>query len=307
MTSRCSVLVSAWSSTLKAFLGTFLAFVKQMTAHLSTNGRLAHAFVNAAYIPGKHAYSVAVIDGHGRTRNSLTLYTRKPEVAEQAAIALALKGPRLTTIHSDSRAATRAFANRIDKMTLRISGGSNITGHSIVWFPAHMGSLGGGRRNLNETAHEAARGLIDRVNPVSPDTLHVEYQDQLFTHNEIIKHFYLSRREFPLLDTKLTRSQSLTLCLLQTNSYPNPWRMKHIDPGYYRHVSEQCSERVDLNHMLCGCASSDAYTKKKEHWDKVLKSASLHDQLRAVQEAREATESFGLSVPTREVPSTPGA
>lgn len=267
------------------------------------------AFVDAAHIPGKHAYSVVVIDGHGRTRNSLTLYTKRPEVAEQAAIALALTDSRFTTVYSDSRGATRAFAKGgIDKTTLRILGGHSITDHSIVWFPAHMGSLGGSLRNLNETAHEAARGLIDRVTPVSPATLHMEYRDQLFTYNEITKHFYLGRREFPLPDKKLTRSQSVTLRLLQTNAYPNPWRMKHIDPDYDgQHVCEQCRERVNLTHMLCGCASSDTYAKNKEQWAKVLRSASLADQLRAVQEAREAAESFGLSVPTWEVPSTPGA
>ncbi|KAL1423165.1 hypothetical protein MTO96_021357 [Rhipicephalus appendiculatus] len=41
------------------------------------------AFVDAAHIPGKHAYSVVVIDGHGRTRNSLTLYTKRPEKGEK--------------------------------------------------------------------------------------------------------------------------------------------------------------------------------------------------------------------------------
>ncbi|KAK8787766.1 hypothetical protein V5799_022459 [Amblyomma americanum] len=84
--------------------------------------------------------------------------------------------------------------------------------------------------------------------------------------------------------------------------------MKHIDPDYDgQDVCEQCSERLDLNHMLCGCGLSDAYAKNKDHWDNVLKSASLHDQLQAVQEARAAAESFRLFVPTWELPSTPGA
>lgn len=40
-----------------------------------------------------------------------------------------------------------------------------------------MDSFGGGLQNLNETAHEAARGLIDSVTPVSPDNPHIEYMD----------------------------------------------------------------------------------------------------------------------------------
>lgn len=119
--------------------------------------------------------------------------------------------------------------------------------------------------------------------------LHIEYRDQLYTYNEITKHFYLGRREFPLPNKKLTRSQSVTLRLLQTNSYPNPWRMKHVDPDYDgQHVCEH------------------TYAKNEEKWDKGLKSASLEDQLWVVQEAREAAESFGLSVPTWEMPSAPG-
>ncbi|KAK8758703.1 hypothetical protein V5799_003665 [Amblyomma americanum] len=48
--------------------------------------------------------------------------------------------------------------------------------------------------------------------------------------------------------------------------------MTHIDPDYdEQHVREQCSERVDLDYMLCGCASSDAYAKNKDHWEQNAK------------------------------------
>lgn len=73
--------------------------------------------------------------------------------------------------------------------------------------------------------------------------------------------------------------------------------MKHIDPEYDgQDLCEQCSERVDLNRTLRGYGSGEAYLNNMKHWNKVLKSASLKDQLRAVQEAREAAESFRLCV-----------
>lgn len=75
--------------------------------------------MDAAHILGKHACLVVAIDGHWRMYNPLTLYTKKPDVAEQAAIAPALKDLSFTTIYSDFRTATRFFTKgRVDKTML---------------------------------------------------------------------------------------------------------------------------------------------------------------------------------------------
>ncbi|KAH9374159.1 hypothetical protein HPB48_005428 [Haemaphysalis longicornis] len=96
--------------------------------------------------------------------NALSMFTENPEVAEQMAIALVLLDPQHRVIYSDSRAATRAFARGVvDAKVSKLLEDTHISTHSIVWFPAHMGDLGRGQRNFNESAHEAARGLISRA------------------------------------------------------------------------------------------------------------------------------------------------
>ncbi|KAH9372444.1 hypothetical protein HPB48_012870 [Haemaphysalis longicornis] len=55
-----------------------------------------------------------------------------------------------------------------------------------------MGDLGGGQRNLNESAHEAARGLISRAPSQPPLSQQRAFKDQLQTYNELTKHLLKS-------------------------------------------------------------------------------------------------------------------
>lgn len=286
--------------------GRRLARAKALLAEAATDSTEA-AFVDAAQVASREAFSVAVIDAHERVFSALSVYTKNPEVAEQMAIALALLDPERSVIYSDSRAATRAFARGVvDAKVSRLLEGRCISLHSIVWFPAHMGDFVGGQRNLNESAHRAARGLASRAPLQTPSSPPKAFKDQLQTYNELIKHFYLGRREFSLPNKELNRAQSVTLRLLQTNSYPNPWRMSRIDPDYDGTFNcAQCGGHVNLGHMLWGCATQASYLEDKNKWDGALRSSELQDQLWAVQKAREAAESLGLPVPTWEVPSTP--
>ncbi|KAH9372250.1 hypothetical protein HPB48_012052 [Haemaphysalis longicornis] len=239
--------------------------------------------------------------------NALSVFTKNPEVAEQMAIALALLDPQHKVIYSDSRAATRAFARGVvDAKVSKLLEDRHISNHSIVWFPAHMGDLGGGQRNFNESAHEAARGLSSRAPSQPPPSPQRAFKDQLQTYNELTKHFYLNRREFALPHKGLNRAQSVTLRMLQTDSYANPWRMSHIDSDYDGTATcSKCDGRVNLGHMLCGCATQASYLEDKVKWDSALRSSELKDQLWAVQKAPVAAESLGRPVPTWEMPYTP--
>ncbi|KAH9365484.1 hypothetical protein HPB48_019924 [Haemaphysalis longicornis] len=102
------------------------------------------AFVDAAQINGRQAFSIAVTDAQERMCNALSVFTKNPEVAEQMAVALALLDPQHMVNNSDSRAATRAFARGVvDAKVSKLLEDRHISNHSIVWFPAHMGELGG--------------------------------------------------------------------------------------------------------------------------------------------------------------------
>ncbi|KAH9363599.1 hypothetical protein HPB48_013752 [Haemaphysalis longicornis] len=188
------------------------------------------AFVDAARINGKQAFPTAVIDAQERTCNAHSVFIKNPEVAEKMGIALALLDPQHNVIYSDSRAATRAFARGV--VDAKVSGlleGRNISIHLIVWFLAHVGDLGGGQRNFNESAHEAMRGLISRAPSQPLPSPHRAFMYHLQTYYELTKHFYLNIREFAFPNTGLNRPQSVTLRMLQMYSYANPWRMSRID------------------------------------------------------------------------------
>ncbi|KAL3187185.1 hypothetical protein MRX96_025913 [Rhipicephalus microplus] len=94
-----------------------------------------------------------------------------------------------------------------------------------------MDSLGGNLRNLN--GHEVARGLIDRVTPDFPSTLHLEYRDQLFDFDEITKDFYLDRgaamivastgvRKIPAVSSKHAEKPSRCRSSLRGLSHSKP-------------------------------------------------------------------------------------
>lgn len=128
------------------------------------------AFVDAAWINGKNAYSVVVVDGKGSVRNAASIYTKDPGVAEQVAIALALIDSRRVLVFSDSRSAITAFSRGlVAEPANRLLQGRDITSHTVTWFPAHMGTVEGAPRNLNEVAHREARGLVCRVLPEGLD------------------------------------------------------------------------------------------------------------------------------------------
>ncbi|KAH9364745.1 hypothetical protein HPB48_014878 [Haemaphysalis longicornis] len=127
---------------------------------------------------------------------------------------------------------------------------------SIVWFPAHRGDLGAGQRNFNESAHVAARGRISRAPSQPLPSQHRAFKDQLQIYSEIMKHLHLNRREFALPNKGLNRAQSVTVRMVQTDSYATAWRMSHIDSDYNGTARcSKCEGRVNLSHMLCGCAT----------------------------------------------------
>lgn len=129
-------------------------------------------------------------------------------VAEQIAIAIAMKDPSRPNVFTDSRSAARAFASgSISREAAAILGCEGAAGfHTITWFPAHMGAnVHPDVPNANEFAHDRARGIAHRGGPggfAGGDA--GRYRDSLLTFHEIMTHYHLSRRAFPLPHPKLT-------------------------------------------------------------------------------------------------------
>lgn len=267
------------------------------------------AFVDAAQIGQTSNFVSAVVDTNGALINAASVRQVSIDVAEQVAIALAMGDPTRPNIYTDSRAAIRAFASgSVSREAAAILRNRVVTGfHSITWFPAHMGpNILRNLPNPNELAHNRARDLTRRGGIEAfggPDE--IKHSDPLLTFHEIVSHYQLERRSFPLPHPKLNRSQSSTFRMLQTGSFPSRGFLSRIAPNIEPHCPDCGVHFCTLAHMLWQCpALRNAPFNKEADWDNALKSGVLSVQLQAVQRACERAEDHGLPAPTWTRPAT---
>lgn len=208
-----------------------------------------------------------------------------------------------TTVLTDSRAAIKAFeSGNIAREAASILEKRTDPGtHLISWFPAHMGAdVHQHVPNLNELAHDRARDLTRRG---GMEALwgqdEIQHNDPLLTFNEITSHYWLSRRAYPLPHPKLDRSQSITLRMLQTGSFPSRGLLSRISTDVDS-SSPECNEiYCSLAHMLWQCpALPNGSLSSEADWEEALRNPSLQAQIQAIQRAQERAEHHGVPAPT---------
>ncbi|KAH9383470.1 hypothetical protein HPB48_024979 [Haemaphysalis longicornis] len=145
---------------------------------LISNKNQRVSFVDASLNEEREAFTVVVVDNEGTVANAASVRTDRPEVAEQAALALVDRSRPF--VYSDSKSAVRAFEKgSVAKVALRIMKTCEIFQHYLCWFPAHLGVIEGAPLNLNESAHAAARDLTLRSVPRHGVTVLPENRDPL--------------------------------------------------------------------------------------------------------------------------------
>ncbi|XP_042147322.1 uncharacterized protein LOC121836480 [Ixodes scapularis] len=268
--------------------------------------RLVNRFVDAAQYGRSARFAAVTIDHQGSILNSASFKESTPSRAEQAAIALALLDNSRSHIYTDSRSAVRAFAsNSISDEASKILGNKIISPHTITWFPAHLDSKIDSLTNLNDTANSRARALTLRAGKDADlQGGYVELKDILFTFNEVTTHYRMGRRTFPPPHGKLSRSQAITLRMLQTRSYPSLAFFSIIAPDTFKSTCPDCGSVSSFDHMLWRCPSLRGPNQvTQEEWSSAITSSELLPQLRAVQRAHDAAVRLGLPVPTWERPA----
>uniref|UniRef100_A0A131YSQ3 Tick transposon n=1 Tax=Rhipicephalus appendiculatus TaxID=34631 RepID=A0A131YSQ3_RHIAP len=175
--------------------------------------------VDAARCRDYRCFAVAVIDHIHQCITSASINTIHTETAEQVAIALAIAHTDAQYILSDSQTAVRNFANgRLSPVAFRVlttgKSPSDEQSASILWFPAQT-PVDHTEVNLNEVAHNVARGLTFRaasaVDTTRKDALVDEWEwgGRLTKFNDITQHYKSHRREYPPPHAKLSRAQSV--------------------------------------------------------------------------------------------------
>lgn len=254
-------------------------------------------FVDAAEYRHKTAFAIVVTKGTDEPPvHAITIRTKNPAEAEEAAIAVALtQRPTPPTIISDSKTAIQNFAQgNISSLALKIlQKNPPLTPVDILWTPAHAGQEG------NETAHSQARDLTFRAG-VAPDPSHGarSSRDSLLNYTDITEHYRLCRRKLAPPHPELTTAQEQDWRLIQTNTYPHPTRLHLIHPTQVPSPNcTLCTAPATLPHILWACPQNP-YPRitTAEQWREALASHDREVQTSLI--ARAASVVVGLITTT---------
>ncbi|KAG0438016.1 hypothetical protein HPB47_017185, partial [Ixodes persulcatus] len=165
-----------------------------------------------------------------------------PSRAKQAVIAFALLDDSRSHIYKDSGSAVRAFASgSISDEAPKILGNKIISPHTSTWFTEHLDSLLDSLSNHNDTAHSRARALTLRAGKDADlQVIYRAFKDIVLTFNEVTKHYQTGRRAFAPPHVKLSRSQAITLRILQTRSLPSLTFFSIFVPDSFESACPDC-------------------------------------------------------------------
>lgn len=122
----------------------------------------------------------------------------------------------------------------------------------------------------------------------------IQHNDPLLTFHEITSHYRLSRRAYPLPHPKLDRSQSITLRMLQTGSFPSRGFLSRISTDIDSSCPDCNESYCSLTHMPWQCpALPNGPLSSEADWEEALRSPSLQAQIQAIQRAQERAEHHG--------------
>ncbi|KAG0413084.1 hypothetical protein HPB47_009776 [Ixodes persulcatus] len=239
-------------------------------------GRTDVVYVDAAaYNPQK---------GEGQLVANATVPTNSSEIAEEAAIALALtnsqarrpwqfrQGPHISHLLRNSQELPE---NRQD------GNGSGCRPHT-----SNPG---------NEAAHDKARGSIGRAVDDNSDVGLTG--DGLNTYHEITQHYRLERLTFPPPHKNLTKEQELLWRQLQTKTLPNPAVLSHAYPDRFKPDCSKCGGKATVDHIFWDCPADPPplSLQRLAHpgpWENLLLSSDLETQIQAVTRAQEVAASL---------------
>ncbi|XP_040360213.1 uncharacterized protein LOC120847811 [Ixodes scapularis] len=228
---------------------------KQMHPTHHAERRAARVKALQKRLRGGGAMVATAVNQQGEVISSCSIKTSEPEVAEEVAIALAIRVRGARIVVSDSQQAIRQFAKgRISTAALKVLGDPEKTSTKVqlIWTPAHS-SLPG-----NEKAHGAARELAHRAGePLDPSLAFSSEGDRLVTFRDILDHYTGERLRYPPAHPSLDKRTSVAWRRLQTGSFPSPSLLNKWYPDKYKPNCKLCGGYANLRHMVWECSKID--------------------------------------------------
>ena len=247
-------------------------------------------YVDASPVKDVKAFTVVSTRADLSAVNAITVPVARSNEAEEAAIALAMLDPQARVIITDSKEAINSFLfGKIAASTARLLKNFPHPERSIslIWVPAHAGNPG------NETANSLARALTNRSGEESSYSL---TKDTLRTYSEILQHYRLGRRAYPLPHPGLNKEQSKTLRRMQTDTLISPYLLNKYYPEMRVASCGSCGHpKADWQHLFWHCQSNPppsdliALIRPNMDWTSLLASEEKKIQLMVVERAREVS------------------
>lgn len=140
----------------------------------------------------------------------------------------------------------------------------------------------------NETAHELARGFINRATPVANSPVEwAATRETLSTFGDILQHYKLGRRRFPPPHPDLPREPAVVYCQLQTETIVTLARLAHVCPAVY--PTDTCRlcrrTRATAPHLLWDCEVSPDRAALEQGLPPFYEVAKLSTELATKQRA----------------------
>ncbi|XP_049271608.1 uncharacterized protein LOC125758439 [Rhipicephalus sanguineus] len=263
----------------------------------------AVAYVDAArYSARRDAFVVVSVSPSsaplGPTITAGTVRTPYAVEAEEVAIALAATSADASVIISDSKQAISNFARGlVSPTTLRLLRPllqqDEQCRIELIWVPAHSGHPG------NETAHQRARGFVDRaVGHSESDAL---VPEPLVTYHDITQHYRLERYFYSHPHSSLPKRSEIAWRRLQTRTIPCPLVFSYMHPGAIDPRCCLCGNVASLNHILWGRPEDPppadllCSPPTEEQWEALLSSNDRDIQTRVLKRAEEVIEKHSLA------------
>ncbi|KAH8020181.1 hypothetical protein HPB51_025342 [Rhipicephalus microplus] len=263
----------------------------------------AVAYVDAArYNARRDAFVVVSVSPSsaplGPTITAGTVRTPYAVEAEEVAIALAATSADASVIISDSKQAISNFARGlVSPTTLRLLRPllqqDEQCRIELIWVPAHSGHPG------NETAHQRARGFVDRaVGHSESDAL---VPEPLVTYHDITQHYRLERYFYSHPHSSLPKRSEIAWRRLQTRTFPCPLVFSYMHPGAIDPRCCLCGNVASLNHILWGCPEDPppadllCSPPTEGQWEALLSSNDIDIQTRVLKRAEEVIEKHSLA------------
>lgn len=252
-------------------------------------------YTDASTVQGSDKAATAVTTKHNLV-NAASIRTKQIDIAEEAAIAMALLHTGVRTVVTDSKKAYSNYRRGvISSLAARILRSRKPPENAVelIWAPSHSSLVGNTVADYH--AREMARRAHEREDPDAPTPA--------TGYKEIISMYRENRQTLPEPHRSLTREDQSILRRIQGASLAHPTLMHRMYPEQHKDTCPFCQHaKGTLCHVIAECTSlksplpvtpTPSAPTPKERWEILRSSPSINIHKAIVARGREVLAFYG--------------